>query len=192
MGTRKVVIKGKGYWMKVFEQNRDLTGFNDALKEVGGQTVMDIDLEPSEVEKLKKAKFMSAGKPSPEDSSLTRMRLKRKWTENYAGGAPEVLKADGTPWDYEQDGPIGNGSTVGVIVEVYDTKASRQGIYGSRLSAVKVLEHIPYTKDPFAGLDEGGLQDTASEEEAPAPKAKESAPKAKAPAKIELEDEIPF
>ena len=180
MGTRKVVIKGKGYWMKVFEQNRDLTGFNDALVDIGGQTVMDIDLEPSEVEKLKKAKFMSAGKPSPEDSNLTRMRLKRKWTEQYAGGAPEVLKEDNTPWVYETDGPVGNGSIVAVIVDVYDTKASKQGIYGSRLSKVKVLEHIPYIKDEF-----GDLGSAEQEEVKPAAKAKASA-------KMELEDEIPF
>lgn len=182
MGTRKVVIKGKGYWMKVFEQNRDLTGFNDALKDIGGQTVMDIDLEPSEVEKLKKAKFMSAGKPSPEDSNLTRMRLKRKWTEQYAGGAPEVLKADGTPWVYEQDGPIGNGSTVAVVVDVYDTKASKQGIYGSRLSKVKVLEHLPYVKDDFAGIETDVQDDVPT-----------AAPKAKAPTKEQFEDtDIPF
>ncbi|MDV7402482.1 hypothetical protein RZS08_64265, partial [Arthrospira platensis SPKY1] len=87
------------------------------MKEKGGQTVMDIDLEPSEIEKLKRAKFMSAGKPSPDNEGMTRVRLKRKWTEQYAGGAPQVLKADGTPWDYEQDGSIGNGSTVGVVVD---------------------------------------------------------------------------
>jgi hypothetical protein len=187
MGTRKVVIKGKGYWMKVFEKNRDLTGFQDALKEKGGQTVMDIDLEPSEIEKLKRAKFMSAGKPSPDNEGMTRVRLKRKWTEQYAGGAPEVLKADGTPWDYEQDGSIGNGSTVGVVVEVYDTRASKQGIYGARLTAVKVLEHIPYTKDLFAGLDGDGEEFV---EEEPAPK---TSAKTKAPTKIDFEDsDIPF
>jgi hypothetical protein len=133
-----------------------------------------------EVEKLKKAKFMSAGKPSPEDSNLTRMRLKRKWTEQYAGGAPEVLKEDNTPWVYETDGPVGNGSIVAVIVDVYDTKASKQGIYGSRLSKVKVLEHIPYIKDEF-----GDLGSAEQEEVKPAAKAK-------APSKVDLEDEIPF
>jgi len=190
MGTRKVVIKGKGYWMKVFEQNRDLTGFNDALVDIGGQTVMDIDLEPSEVEKLKKAKFMSSGKPSPEGNGLTRMRLKRKWTEQYAGGAPEVLKEDDTPWVYEADGPIGNGSTVAVIVDVYDTKASKQGIYGSRLSKIKVLKHIPYIKDEF-----GDLGVTEEEEEAPqAKKASKRYPQFTEPdvKAFAIESDIPF
>lgn len=173
MGTRKVVVTGKGYWMKVFEQNRDLTGFNDALVDIGGQCVMDIDLAPEEVDKLKRAKFMSAGKPSPEGNGLTRMKLKRKWTEAYGGGAPEVLKADGTPWNFEEDGPIGNGSTVAAVVYVYDTKA--KNIYGARLDKIKVLEHIPYVKDDFEGVG-GPTQGTA-----PAPK------------RMELEeDEIPF
>jgi hypothetical protein len=153
MSTRSVVVVGKGYWMKVFEGNRDLTGFNDALKDSGGQCVMDIDLTPSEVEKLKKAKFMSEGKPSPEGNGLIRMRLKRKWTEKFAGGAPEVLRSDGNPWEYETDGVIGNGSIVAAVVDVYDTKASKSGIYGSRLSKVKVLEHVEYNKDDFADIE---------------------------------------
>lgn len=181
MGTRKVVLTGTGYWMRVFEQNRDLTGFDNALEDIGGQTIMDIDLTADEFAKLKKAKFMSDGKLSPEDSGLTRVRLKRKWTEQYGGGAPEVLKADGTKWDYDVDGAIGNGSTVAVVVSVYDT--GRKAIYGSRLEKIKVLEHVPYVKDDFAGV---GMTEE--------PKAKEpSAPKTKAePSRQELDDEIPF
>ena len=34
MATRKVKLTGLGYWAKVFEDNRDLTGFEDALKDV--------------------------------------------------------------------------------------------------------------------------------------------------------------
>ena len=37
MATRKVKLTGLGYWAKVFEDNRDLTGFEDALKDVGGE-----------------------------------------------------------------------------------------------------------------------------------------------------------
>lgn len=175
MATRKVVLTGKGYWMRVFEQNRDLTGYEDSLKDIGGQTVMDIDLEPAEFDKLKKAKSMSEGKPSPEDSGLTRVRLKRKWQEEFGGGAPEVLKGDGTKWDYDVDGAIGNGSKVAVILNVYDTK--RKGIVGQRLEKIKVLEHIPYIADDFAGVGQ-------TPPETPKPKAE--------PLKQELDDEIPF
>lgn len=173
MGTRKVVVTGTGYWMRVFEQNRDLTGYEDALKDIGGQCVMDIDLDSEEMAKLKKAKFMSDGKASTDNPGKTRVRLKRKWTENYGGGAPEVIKADNTKWNYEEDGPIGNGSKVAAIIHVYDT--ARKGIFGARLEKIKVLEHIPYEKDDFAGVGQ-----TEPEKKAPVQ------------SREELDDDIPF
>ena len=182
MATRKVKLTGYGYWMKVFEGNRDLTGFNDQLKEVGGQCVMDLDLSPEEFGKLKKAKFMSAGKPSAENPGYTRVRLKRKWQEEYGGGAPTVLKDDGTAWAYDEDGTIGNGSEVAVIVQVYDTKAPN--IVGARLEKVKVLNHKPYVSDDFGDDDE---------DEVPAPPPKTSTAGKKPAPKVELvDDEIPF
>lgn len=179
MGTRKVVVTGTGYWMRVFEQNRDLTGFEDALKDIGGQCIMDLDLEPEEFAKLKKAKFMSPGKPSPDNEGQTRVRLKRKWTEQYGGGAPQVLKEDGTLWDYTVDGAIGNGSKVAVIVSVYDTKSKT--IFGTRLEKIKVLEHIPYIVDEFSRIE-----GNPTPSEPPKQKAKA------VPTTADLEDEIPF
>jgi hypothetical protein len=176
MGTRKVKLTGLGYWAKVFEDNRDKTGFEDALVEIGGQTTIDMDLQEDQFEKLKKSQSMLRGKPSTDNSGMTRVRFKRKWTEEYGGGEPVVLKADGTKWDYDEDGAIGNGSTVEVTLAVYDT--SRKAIVGTRLEKVKVLEHKPYSPD---------VDDDEDEEPVKAPP-----PKAKAPAKELLEDEIPF
>ena len=176
MGTRKVKLTGIGYWLKVFEGNRDLTGFNDQLKAVGGQCTMDLDLPQEEFDKLKKAKFMSNGKPSPDNAGYTRVRLKRKWTEEYGGGAPTVLKEDGNVWDYDTDGPIGNGSEIVAIVNVYDTKTP--SIVGARLEKLKVTKHKPYVRDDFDDV-EAGVEDVA-------PK-----PKAKA-ASTDMDDEIPF
>ncbi len=183
MGTRKVKLTGLSYWAKVFEDNRDLTGFEDALKDIGGQTTIDMDLDDANMEKLKKSKSMKRGKDSPDNDGLTRVRFTRKWTEQYGGGAPTVVKADGSVWDYDEDGAIGNGSTVEVTLSVYDT--SRKAIVGTRIEKVKVLEHKEY--DPDA--------DDEEEEEAPPPPKKAAAPAAKAkaaPSKQELEDEIPF
>lgn len=189
MATRKVKLTGIGYWMKLFEDNRDKTGFEDALVEIGGQTTIDMDLDAEQMAKLQKSRSMKRGSPSPDNEGMTRVRFTRKWTEQYGGGEPTVVKADGTKWDYDEDGPIGNGSTVEVVLSVYDT--SRKSIVGTRLDKVKVLEHKEY------------IPDADDEDEAPAPKAatskevkdstsKDSTSKAKAPAKIELEDEIPF
>ncbi len=175
MGTRKVKLTGYGYWGKVFESNRDLTGFEDALKDSGGQCTIDMDLQEDQFEKLKKSQSMLRGKPSTDNDGMTRVRFKRKWTEDYGGGEPVVLKEDGTKWDYDEDGAIGNGSWVEVTLSVYDT--SRKAIVGTRLEKVKVLDHKPYNPDVDDDEDEP---------------VKAAPPKAKAPAKELLEDEIPF
>jgi hypothetical protein len=174
MGTRKVKLTGYGYWCKLFEDNRDKTGYENALADIGGQTCIDMDLDGEQMEKLKKSKSMKRGSPSNDNDGMTRVRFTRKWTEEYGGGEPTVVKADGTKWDYDEDGPIGNGSTVEVVLSVYDT--SRKAIVGTRLDKVKVLEHKAYNPDG---------DDDEEEEVKPAAKAK-------APSKVDLEDEIPF
>lgn len=183
MATRKVKLTGLGYWAKVFEDNRDLTGFEDALKEFGGQTTIDIDLDEDNVAKLRKSKSMKRGTDSPDNDGLTRVKFTRKWEHIIQtkkgpvdlGGAPKVVKADGTDWDFDEDGPIGNGSTVEVTLSVYDT--SRKAIVGTRLDKVKVINHVPY--EPADDV----------EDEAPPPKANKNQ---QAKSRADLEDEIPF
>lgn len=169
MATRKVKLRGLGYWAKVFEDNRDKTGYENALEDIGGQTSIDVDLEEDMLEKLKKSRSMKKGRESPDNEGLTRVKFTRKWTEKYGGGEPKVLDADGQTWDYDEDGPIGNGSTVEVVLSVYDT--SRNNIVGTRLEKVKVLEHVPYVPP-----------EDDDDEPKPKAKAKKSIP----------DDEIPF
>lgn len=170
MSTRKVKLQGPAYWCKVFPENRDLTGFEDALKDIGGQTTIDIDLDADNYEKLKKSRSMKTGNPSPDNEGMRRVKFTRKWTEKFGGGAPTVTKADGTVWDIDDDGLLGNGSEVQVTLSVYDT--SRARIVGTRLEAVKVLKAVKY--DPDADTDDEPAK------EAP-----------KQPTK-DLDDEIPF
>ena len=145
MGTRKVKLRGYGYWAKVFEDNRDKTGYENALEDIGGQTSIDMDLDEDMMEKLQRSKSMKKGRPSPDNEGMTRVKFTRKWTENYGGGEPKVLTEDGDNWDYDEDGPIGNGSEVEVVLSVYDT--SRKNIVGTRLEKVKVVKHVPYNPD---------------------------------------------
>lgn len=180
MGTRKVKLKGLGYWAKVFEDNRDETGYENALADIGGQTTIDVDLDDDMMEKLKESKSMKKGKESEDNPGLTRVKFTRKWTEKYGGGEPKVVHADGTPWDYDEDGPIGNGSVVEVVLSVYDT--SRKAIVGTRLEKVKVVEHIPYVPD----------DDDDEDEPAPKPAAKSTKSTNKKKAEELPEDEIPF
>lgn len=177
MATRLVKLRGIAYYPKVFESNRDLKGYQDALIDVGGQTTIDVDLDDRHVELLKRAGTMSRGNPSPDNPGLTRFKFKRKWQEQYGGGEPKVVRADDTPWDIETDKLIGNGSEVEVTISVYDTK--RKGIVGTRLDKVKVLTHVPY-EGGVEVLSVDDLQDGVP------------APKAPAPKPQMVDDEIPF
>ena len=176
MATRLVKLRGIAYYPKVFENNRDLKGYQDALVDVGGQTTIDIDLDDRHMELLKRSGTMSRGNTSPENPGLTRVKFKRKWQEQYGGGEPKVVHADDTPWDVTTDKFIGNGSEVEVTISVYDTK--RKGIVGTRLDKVKVLTHVPY---------EGSSIEVMSVDDLDSP-----APKAPAPKPQMVDDEIPF
>lgn len=176
MATRKVKLTGLIYWAKVFAENRDLTGFENALVDIGGQTSVDFEMDSDNIAKLAKARSMKKGSPSKENDGLTKIKFTRKWTENFGGGAPVVIKEDGQPWDYDMDGPIGNGSEGEVILSVYDT--SRKGIVGTRLEKVKVTKHKPY------------VMDEDDDEPTPAPKA--AAKPKPAPVDDLEDDEIPF
>jgi hypothetical protein len=176
MATRLVKLRGIAYYPKVFETNRDLTGFDNALVDIGGQTTIDVDLDERHIALLQRSKSMLRGSPSPENQGLTRVKFKRKWQEKFGGGEPRVIRADDTSWDLNTDGMIGNGSEVEVTIAVYDT--SRKNIVGSRLDSVKVLKHVPY---------EGGskIEVMTVDDVGPAPKA--------APKQTQLaDDEIPF
>lgn len=180
MATRKVKLTGLIYWAKVFSENRDLTGFENALVDIGGQTSVDVEMDSENMAKLSKARSMKKGSPSQDNEGLTRVKFTRKWTENYGGGAPTVTKEDGQLWDYDMDGTIGNGSEGEVILSVYDT--SRKGIVGTRLDKIKVTKHKPYVKDE----DE--------DEPAPTPKAVAKPPAAttQPSTTAHLDDDIPF
>lgn len=164
MATRLVKLRGTAYYPKVFESNRDLTGYDNALVDVGGQTTIDVDLDDRHIALLQRSKSMLRGSPSPENAGLTRVKFKRKWQEQYGGGEPKVLRADDTPWDVNTDGMIGNGSEVEVTIAVYDT--SRKNIVGTRLDSVKVLNHVPY--EGGSKIEVMTVDDIGS---APAPKA---------------------
>lgn len=146
MATRKVILTGIGEWAKVFEENRDLEGFEGAYKECDGACTIDMILDDANMKLLSTSKSMKKGSPDA-DGRGTRVRFHRKFNtgRDWDSGAPTVVKADGSKWDYTEDGVIGNGSTIQVTLSVYDT--SRKAIVGTRLDRVKVLEHLKYERD---------------------------------------------
>ena len=143
MATRKVVLTGIGEWAKVFEDNRDMKGFEGAWEEFNGACTIDMILDDENMQILRNSKSMKKGTPDPEGRG-TRVRLIRKFEtgRDWDSGAPVVTKSDGSKWNYGEDGTIGNGSTVQVTLSVYDT--SRKGIVGTRLDRIKVINHVEY------------------------------------------------
>ena len=143
MATRKVVLTGIGEWAKVFEDNRDMKGFEGAWEEFNGACTIDMILDDENMQILRNSKSMKKGTPDPEGRG-TRVRLIRKFEtgRDWDSGAPVVTKSDGSKWNYEEDGTIGNGSTVQVTLSVYAT--SRKGIVGTRLDRIKVINHVHY------------------------------------------------
>ena len=143
MATRKVVLTGIGEWAKVFEDNRDMKGFEGAWEEFNGACTIDMILDDENMQILRNSKSMKKGTPDPEGRG-TKVRLIRKFEtgRDWDSGAPVVTKSDGSKWNYEEDGTIGNGSTVQVTLSVYDT--SRKGIVGTRLDRIKVINHVEY------------------------------------------------
>lgn len=73
------------------------------------------------------------------------MKLKRpnvhpSGIENF-GGAPSVTKGETlVPWDFIEDGELGNGTEAKVRISVYGEGATAS----VRLEKVGVLEHVPY------------------------------------------------
>ena len=148
MATRKVKLTGTAEWAKVFPQNRDLLGFDGAYQDCDGACTIDVILDDENMAKLTATGSMKRGTPDP-DGRGKKVRLVRKYNtgRDWDSGAPIVTKSDGTTWDYDTDGTIGNGSTVEVLLSVYDTRMK-----STRLDKVIVLDHVEY----IPPQDDGG------------------------------------
>ena len=145
MATRKVKLTGTAEWAKVFAQNRDLKGFQGAYEDHDGACTIDLFMDEKNVAALSASR--SIKNPKDVGNGLFKTKFVRKFNtgRDWDSGAPTVVKADGSKWDYTEDGVIGNGSTIQVTLSVYDT--SRKAIVGTRLDRVKVLEHLKYERD---------------------------------------------
>lgn len=138
MPSKTEYIRGKAMWAKLFERNRDTGEYHT---ETDGVTSIEVVLEKEELDKLKATG--SRLRPKVTDDGLS-VRFRRPWKHRSIeefGGPPQVVDAEGKEWD---DGvSIGNGSEVEVAIEVYDTSMGK----GTRLTGVKVLEHVSYESE---------------------------------------------
>ena len=152
MAYKEVVTTGPIEWAKIFEDNRDMVGFDGAYEECQGAYTVNQILSKEDFEKLKAAK--SQKKPNQKrlmDGELV-LKFERKHlvTNRYgkeitqAGGAPKVVDQDGQPWDVDIQGTIGNGS-VAKVTNLISTFQGRDGKEYARTSlvSVKIFEHVP-------------------------------------------------
>lgn len=134
-------------WAKIFPQNMDKGGDENnaakAVKKSGGQYVMDFypddpDAFVAELEKSGVDMAPMGHKRMKEKDGRVFTKLKRKHIGPFeeAGGPPKVVDADKQVWDMDENGEIGNGSKVGVVLDTYNGNI--------RLAAVQVLELVEY------------------------------------------------
>lgn len=185
MASEKLELFGEFMYPQVFEINRDKKGPNGAWEDVGGACKVTLLMDKENYEKFK----ASGSRLKVNETEDGRWSVVfRRYFENdkfpNLGGPPKVARIDGSPWDIDEDGLIGNGSTGILRATVYDTNTGK----GTRLDGIQVVEHVVYESsyDPNAT----GFSDLSDLAEGK--KVKEKAKKAKVPESSDPEDEIPF
>lgn len=147
MATRKVQLTGIAEWAKVFEKNRDMTGYKPTptaqgtYEKYNGACTIDLIMDEANLAALQASGSPKKAKPDPEGRGY-RVKFDRKFDtgNSFSGGAPTVTDAEGNPWSLDTHGAIGNGSTVEIIATVYDVV--QYGSVGTRLDSVRVIDHV--------------------------------------------------
>lgn len=141
MATKTIKLEGTASWAKVFEQNRDKRGFEDAYVPFDGAYTIELTMDKDNFNKLAETGAAKASKMKQKEVEKlgeTNLKFIRKHADRFewSSGAPEVYTPKGLKWDFETDGVIPNGSKVTVTVDVYTTSKAT----GTRLVAVHVNE----------------------------------------------------
>ena len=138
MASEVLDVTGVAMWAKVTEASRDRgsSTAEGAKYDYPEACTIDMVLDQETLKEVKNANPKVNVRITDEGMAV---KFRRNWINGRNpkwGGAPDVVDADGNPWP--EDKLIGNGSTVRVAVEVYDTKHGK----GMRLLKVMVLEYV--------------------------------------------------
>ena len=158
MAFKSVTTTGPIEWARIFEDNRDLKGYQDAYVECEGAYTLSQILSKEEFQKLQQA----GTQKKPVQKRLMDGELVIKYERKHkvvtkdgtvilkAGGPPKVLDAAGKPWTAEH-GAIGNGS-VAEVTNLISTFKGMDGKMYSRTSLVevKIINHIKYEQEQAA------------------------------------------
>ena len=161
MANKTIILEGTVEWPKLFESNRDLGGDdNDAARVIaaaGGR--YKVNFYPDDPEDFKTL-CLNLGVPlNSMGHDLIKEKDGRKFFRPYrnhnpkvtakgveiigSGGAPKVMDDDGNTWDEEV--PIGNGSSVKLAVETYPVRGDKSAF---RLKGIRVMELVEYEAEP--------------------------------------------
>ena len=156
---KEVTTVGKIEWARIFEFNRDMEGYQGLYEDCEGAYTLTQILNKEQFEKLKKSGSMKKPIQSKMMDGIIAVKFERKHLVKTkageivpkAGGAPVVLKADGSEWNPEEDGLIGNGSIAEVTnliqtFEVTNEKGDKEKASRTALSKIKILEAVEYVR----------------------------------------------
>jgi len=149
MAYKEVTTVGTIEWAKVFENNRDMKGFDDEYAKTDGAYVVDQVLAKEEYAKLTSAG--SQKKPKQKrlmdgEIVIKMMRPHKVVTKDgrelpQAGGAPVVTDVDGNPITDR----IGNGSKAEITNLISTFKGQDGKVYArTTMTKIKILELVPY------------------------------------------------
>lgn len=152
MAYKEVKTTGPIEWARLFEDDRDMEGFEGSYVKTDGAYTVNQILSKEEYEKLTKAQSMK----KPNQKRLMDGELVIKFVRSHnvtnkegkyiaaASGAPKVFDPEGKPFDKDIWGPIGNGSTAEVTNLVSTFKTS-EGKTASRTSlvSIKIIDFVP-------------------------------------------------
>jgi hypothetical protein len=133
MATKKHKIVGTAMWAKVFEHNGEVKDWQGNFHPFGKQFKLDVILDKENKALYKASGSAGKGKFDDDGNFIATFKRKEKERFEWAGGAPEVVNADGTKFE---ETIIPNGSKVEVEFSVYTTSMTP----GTRLEKVTVLE----------------------------------------------------
>lgn len=170
--TKYLELFAKLEWAKVFESNRDRAEWS---QETDGEYKVTMILSDEDAQRLKAAGCGLKMEQTAEGIRVTVKRPHAHPRHDWAGGPPKLADVKGKPWDLEDNGLIGNGSTGLVTVSVFEAGPGR---FGTRLESLQVVDHVVYESDgqprfkDLSSLSSGDAvqaQSTSTKKEQPSP-----------------------
>jgi len=162
MATRKFSITGQAMWAKVFDSNKELKDWQGVPHPFGALFKIDLILDKENKAIYKSSGTAGKGKFDDDGNFIATLKRKEKEKFEWAGGAPEVINADGTPFEGSL---IPNGSTVEAEFSVYTTAMSP----GTRLEKIIVhsLAEMPERREDTTKVEEPKVQPSKISTEIP-------------------------